>query len=79
METFDAKIFRPDLILLKNSKDLSKLYTLIEKDENFIIQWTDENLNLNAQVIVATHIIAKVKNGEMTLSSLEQQPKVTLR
>lgn len=68
METFEAKIFRPELIVLANPKELAKLYGLIEKDENFIIQWSD-GATMNAEVIVATHIAGKVKNGEMKLKS----------
>jgi hypothetical protein len=72
MEKFEAKIFRPELIVLANSSELTKLYGLIEKDENFIISWTDEKLReKHSEVIVATHIIGKVKNGEMKLHSIE--------
>lgn len=70
MESFDAKIYRPELILLNNSKDLAKLYGLIEKDENFIIQWNVDGKR-NAEVIVSTHIAGKVKNGEMRLKAEE--------
>lgn len=70
METFNARIYRPELIVLNNSKDLAKLYGLIEKDENFIIQWSEDKKQL-AEVIVATHIAGKVKNGEMKLKAEE--------
>jgi len=71
METFNARIYRPELIILNNSKDLAKLYGLIEKDENFIIQWIDEKQLHCAEVIVATHIAGKVKNGELKLKAEE--------
>jgi len=68
METFEAKIYRPELIVLANPNELAKLYSLIEKDENFIIKWSEGTI-ANAEVIVATHIAGKVKNGEMKLKS----------
>lgn len=72
METFNAKICRPELIVLENPKDLGKLYGLIMKDEDFIIEWTDEaKKQHHAEVIVATHIAGKVKNGEMKLKAEE--------
>lgn len=70
METFNAKICRPELIILNSPKDLAKLYGLIMKDEDFIIEWTDEvKKQHHAEVIVATHIAGKVKNGEMKLKA----------
>ena len=72
METFNAKIYRPELIVLNSSKDLAKLYNLIMKDEDFLIEWTDElKKQHHAEVIVATHIAGKVKNGEMKLKAEE--------
>jgi len=71
METFEARIFKPELVLLNNSKELEKLYGLIEKDENFIIQWIDDKGRKCAEVVVSTHIAGKVKNGEMKLKAEE--------
>ena len=70
METFEARVYKPELIVLNNSRELSKLYGLIEKDENFIVRWI-ENKVLHAEVIVATHIAGKVKNGELRLTAEE--------
>ena len=72
MEKFEAKIFRPEEIVLVNSADLAKVYTLIQKDEDFIITWIDEkDKSRHAEVIVSTHIIGKVRNGDMKLHSVE--------
>jgi len=70
MEKFEAKIYKPERILLANSNELAKLYGLIEKEENFIVQWTLDGIK-KAEIVVSTHIIGKVKNGEMKLESEE--------
>jgi hypothetical protein len=70
MEKFEAIKVDDKCIELKSSQELEKLYGLMEKDENFILQWK-ENADLKSEVKIATNISAKVKNGEIVLMSKE--------
>jgi hypothetical protein len=70
MEKFLATKVDEKCIELKSSNDLEKLYGLLDKDENFILQWV-ENTELRSEVKVATNISGKVKTGEIVLKSRE--------
>lgn len=71
MITIKAKIYKPDLIQLNNGKDLNEVYSLITKDEDFIISWV-ENKVVNSEVIISTHLNGKLKNNEIKLCSKEE-------
>jgi hypothetical protein len=70
MEKFMATKVDDKTIELKSSNDLEKLYGLLDKDENFILQWV-EGTEVRSEVKVATNISGKVKTGEIVLKSRE--------
>lgn len=72
MEKFKAIIYTENNIELSNSEELDRLYEIIQADENFIIQWT-ENSIIKSEVIIATNISSKVKNGELKLTARQKQ------
>ena len=72
MEKFKATKVEDKDIELANAGDLEKLYTAIENDENFILQWKEGSV-LHSEVIITTHLSAKVKNGELKLTSKEAE------
>jgi hypothetical protein len=71
MDTYKAKVYQENYIELEDSSELDKLYQTIEGEDNFILQWVDKDV-LHSEVIIATHISSKVKNGEMLLKATEK-------
>lgn len=70
MEVINAEIFKPDLIVVKTLKELQSLISLIYKEEDFIITWIEDKCK-KSELIVCTHLIARVKNNELRLTSKE--------
>jgi len=70
MEKFKATMNSETNIQLENAEQLDKLYETIQADENFILQWYENNI-LKSEVIISTNISSKVKNGELKLTSKE--------
>lgn len=69
--TFKVKCFNESEVVLKNSKDLQILFDSLEQEENVILSWNDEGVE-KSQLVIATNISSKVKNGEITLKSMEE-------
>lgn len=57
-------------IELSSSNDLEQLYTVLEKDETFILQWKEGEV-LHSELKMSTNIISKVKTGEIILKAKE--------
>ena len=68
METFTATKVTDDSIELSSSEQLEKLYNIIDEEQNFILQWTEGSVN-HSEVKIANHLRAKVKNGDIKLTS----------
>jgi hypothetical protein len=76
METFEARRASDTELVLKNKDDLDRVYTLISKDENFILQWKSHSGKdipgqLCSQVFISANVSAKVKSGAIILRSEE--------
>ena len=71
MENFEATVYTNSDIELKSSEDLDRLYSTIENEENFILQWVEKNI-LHSEVIITTHIASKVKTGELKLTAKQK-------
>ncbi len=72
MKEFLATKVEEGLIELKSSNELSELYEMLDKDENFILKWREGDI-LNSKLIITTNISSKVKNGEIELKSKEER------
>jgi len=70
MEKFLATKVDDTIIELTSSDDLDQLYDMLDKDENFILQWNEGKV-LHSELKIATNISGKVKTGEITLKSKE--------
>jgi len=71
MEKFKAREYNKNMIQLENAEVLEKLYSIIEADENFILEWEEKGI-IMSEVIITTNISSKVKNGELKLTSQEK-------
>jgi len=72
MEKYKASLYTENNIQLENSEQLDKLYETVQADENFILQWIEKEV-LKSEVIIATNISSKVKNGELKLTSKQNK------
>jgi len=70
MEIFKANIYTETKIELTSSEQLDKLFNIILNDEDFILQWIDNDV-LESEVIISNNISSKVKNGDLLLTSKE--------
>lgn len=70
MEKYKATKVNDSLIELAKSDDLSKLYATIGKEENFILEWNENNVKKSI-VIIGNNLLAKVRNGDIELKSQE--------
>lgn len=71
METFDVASISDKEIVLNNAKDLERVYALIQSgDDNFIIRITTAK-EIKSQVIISSTLSAKLKTGELLLTSKE--------
>lgn len=57
-------------IELSSSDELESLYNILEKDENFILQWYEGDV-LHSELKMSTNISSKVKTGEIILKAKE--------
>ena len=72
METFKTISKTEDRIVLKEADRLEILFQCIQNEEDFILQWDGKN-GVYSKVIIATNILSKVKNGEITLIATENK------
>lgn len=73
MEKYKAVKYKElEVIQLESSEELDKLYQTIANEENFILQWDEEDI-LKSEVIIVTNISSKVKTGDMKLTAIQEQ------
>ena len=70
MKKFNVDKMTDTDIVLSDQKELNDLYETIKSEENFIVVNKE-----SSEVIIATNILAKVKNGEIKLSATKQKVK----
>ena len=72
MEKFHATKVNDKLIELAKSEDLERLCGFIEKEENFILEWNEDNAK-KSQVFFGGNLMIKVKTGDLSLTALEKK------
>ena len=78
MKKFLALKVNQNEIVLANSNDLEELYTIMDNNENFILQWPD-GTEIKSEVMIANDLIGKVKSGSFTLTAREQKTQNGVR
>lgn len=71
METFEIKSFNDKELVLTDSEQVSKLYTILQNEEAIQLIWKDRNIK-KSQIVIATNIAGKVRTGEMVVKSEEE-------
>lgn len=75
MENFLATKVDEQFIELSSSDEIEKLYEMLDKDENFILQWKEGDV-MHSKLVLATNSSSKVKNGEIELKSKEVNRRI---
>jgi len=70
MKTIKAIEINGFHIVLSSQKSIEEVFNLIEKDENFILQWNKDG-EIKSELMIASNISSKIKNGEIVLRSTE--------
>jgi hypothetical protein len=71
METIKAKYVDDQIIVLASTDQLEKVYGIILKEEDFIIEWKDKEGTIFSKVIIGSTLISKVRTGDITLNGIE--------
>jgi hypothetical protein len=71
MEVFRANKFDGKTLEMSSSDDIKKLYAVLEKEENFILEWTEKTNNgKSSRLMIGTELFPKVKTGEIILTAV---------
>ena len=68
MKKFKAREYTDKHIVLESSKDLDDLYSTIDSEENFTIEWKEKEVVMS-EIVISSSIVSKVRNGEIRLSA----------
>jgi len=71
MKTFKAITYDAGLLTLASSDDIQTLYDCLESGEDFLIGWlNDEGVDCS-ELIIASNLVSKVRNGDTIVCSEE--------
>ena len=70
METINIKEFDEQRIVLKSGKDIEKILNLIDKQDSFIISWSQDNKK-SSRLIVPETMGSKIKIGDISILAEE--------
>ena len=68
METFKATKVSDDGIELTNSDELQRLYKLLQKEEDFVLEWKEGEVK-HSKVMIGNNLSAKIKTGDLSLTA----------
>jgi len=68
MEKFQATKVSDDGIELTNSDELDRLYSLLQKEEDFILEWKEGEV-AHSKVMIGNNLSAKIKTGDLSLTA----------
>lgn len=68
MKKFNATTYKENMIELVSHEALQELYETIDNEENFILIWEEGKIE-QSEVIIANNLSAKIKNGDVKLTS----------
>ena len=68
MKEFKATKYEDGVLELTSTKEMKELFDIIEKEENFVLEWVEGDV-LMSQIMIGNNIAAKVKNGDISLTA----------
>ena len=71
MEVFKVISNTDDKIVLESEKQLESLFNEIQKEQNVMIRWQDEECN-KSKLLVTEGLMARIKDGRFILESSEE-------
>ena len=73
MEVFKVISNTDDKIVLESEKQLESLFNEIQKEQNVMIRWQDEDSETNkSKLLVTEGLMARIKDGRFILESSEE-------
>ena len=66
---FEAVDVTETEIILKESSAIVELVDVINQETDFILEWKNSSGAKVAKLIIATNIVGKIRNGEITISA----------
>ena len=71
METFRANKFDGKTLEMSSTDEIKRLYSVLEKEENFILEWTDKTpTGKSSRLMIGTELFPKVKAGDIILTAV---------
>ena len=74
MEIFKVHIATDNKIVLENDKQLESLFKEITNDQNFMVQWTENN-ERKTKLFLADGLLARLKDGRLMLEAKKDLEK----
>lgn len=72
LKKYRATKVSQEMIELVNVEQLANLWKTIEEERNFILQWTEGNVN-HSKLMIGNNLTSKVKNGDLELTAKESK------
>ena len=71
MEVFKVHKATDERIILKDDKQLETLFKQIQDDQNFMVQWVEEN-QTKTKLFLADGLLARLKDGRLVLEAKKE-------
>jgi len=74
MKKFQANMVTDSIIELKTANDIESVSECINEEENFILQWIEDD-KIKSEVMISNNLTPKLKNGDLKLTAMEENKK----
>jgi hypothetical protein len=70
MEVFKVHTASDDRIVLKSDKQMESLFKEIEGDQNFIVEWVENNIK-KTKLFLGDGLLSRLKDGRLVIEARE--------
>lgn len=74
MEVFKVHKVTDDKIILMDDRQLETLFKEIQEDQNFIVEWTEENQK-KSKLFLGDGLLSRLKDGRLILEAEKSLPE----